>query len=66
MTPAEQGRALLEEWKAEHREGGISTCSWCGDEWPCPTSRLIAAVEKALWAPEWDEDAILAKLTEGR
>ena len=46
MTPAEQGRALLEEWKAEHREGGISTCSWCGDEWPCPTSRLIAEVER--------------------
>jgi hypothetical protein len=52
-SQAEQGRALLAEWKAEHREllsGGshAPACRECYADWPCPTARLIAAVEEAV------------------
>lgn len=47
-TPAEQGRAKLAEWKADHvaEFEGSMWCEGCGERCPCPTARLVAAVEE--------------------
>lgn len=40
---------LIEEWKQSHGKPEApyaGTCGWCGSRWPCPTSRLIAEIER--------------------
>jgi hypothetical protein len=71
---AAEGRRMLEEWKQEHRKGqlpyGGLVCKTkaCKSVWPCPTARLVAAVEHAVYHTELGEQAneVLAKLAEGR
>lgn len=78
MATPEEGRKLLAEWKAAHVEkwsadGGFCVNWTCLLDWPCPTARLVAAVEEALdllgprsYADEDTQARILSALAVGR